>query len=94
MRMLSQKITVSTQEQARGNRLYMKSVLEDNEKVKALRETSIQQMSMGEALLNYVHEAGSLIESNVAAARGNMTEIESITTLTDRLQQELDPFKS
>jgi methyl-accepting chemotaxis protein len=94
MRMLSQKITVSTQEQARGNRLYMKSVLEDNEKVKALRETSTQQMSMGEALLNYVREAGTLIESNVTAARGNMMEIETITRLTEELQKELEPFKS
>ncbi|MFZ3208531.1 MAG: methyl-accepting chemotaxis protein [Geobacteraceae bacterium] len=94
MGMLSQKITVSTQEQARGNRLHMKSVLEDNEKIKALWETSTQQMSVGKVLLNYVREAGSLIESNATAARVNMMEIETITRLTDELQKELEPFKS
>lgn len=94
MRLLSQRITTSTQEQARGNRLYLKSVLEDNEKVKKLRDTSIQQIMMGDVLLNYVREAGRLIESNAALAKQNMEEIEAITDLNTKLQKELNPFKS
>ena len=94
MRLLSQKITNSAQEQSRGNRLYLKSVLEDNEKVKRLRDTSIQQIMMGDVLLNYVREAGRLIESNAALAKQNMEEIESITGLNDKLQKELSPFRS
>ena len=94
MRLLSQKITNSTQEQSRGNRLYLKSVLEDNDKVKKLRDTSIQQIMMGDVLLNYVREAGRLIESNAALAKQNMEEIEAITDLSAKLQKELNPFKS
>lgn len=93
MRLLSQKITTSTQEQARGNRLYLKSVLDDNEKTKKLRETSMQQIRMGEMLLNYVREAGRLIETNADEAKQNVNEIESVTQLTEELQEELLPFK-
>ncbi len=94
MRLLSQKITNSAQEQSRGNRLYLKSVLEDNEKVKRLRDTSIQQIMMGDVLLNYVREAGRLIESNAELAKQNMVEIEAITGLNEKLQKELSPFRS
>jgi len=93
MRILSQKITNSTQEQARGNRLYMKSVLEDNDKVKKLRDTSIQQIMMGDVLLNYVREAGRLIESNAALAKQNTEEIETINNIAGQLQKELKQFK-
>jgi methyl-accepting chemotaxis protein len=93
MRMVAQKITISTEEQARGNRLYLKSVMEDNDKVKKLRDTCIQQIMMGDVVLNYVREAGTLIEANAAQTRQALTEIQSISLLTDTLQEELASFR-
>ncbi len=90
---VAQKITISTEEQARGNRLYLKSVLEDNDKVKNLRDTSIQQIMMGDVVLNYVREAGALIEANATQTRQALAEIESINLLTDKLQEELTCFR-
>lgn len=93
MRMVAQKITISTEEQARGNRLYLKSVMEDNDKVKKLRDTCIQQIMMGDVVLNYVREAGTLIEANAAQTRQALTEIQAISLLTDTLQEELASFR-
>ena len=81
MRGLSQKITTSAEEQARGNRLYMRSVLEDNDKVKQLRETCIQQIMMGDVLRNDVTELGRLIEANI----GEVTRI--LDSEQERLEQ-------
>jgi hypothetical protein len=93
MQMVAQTITISTEEQARGNRLYLKSVLEDNDKVKKLRDTSIQQIMMGDVVLNYVREAGTLIETNAVQTQQALTEIGAIGLLTDTLQQELASFR-
>ncbi len=93
MRTVAQKITISTEEQARGNRLYLKSVLEDNDKVKKLRDTSIQQIMMGDVVLNYVREAGALIEANATQTQQALAEIESVNLLTDKLQEELACFR-
>jgi hypothetical protein len=93
MRALSQKIAISTEEQARGNRLYLKSVMEDNDKVKALRDTSIQQIMMGDVVLNYVREAGSLIEANAGQSRQILTAVEGLSRIAEQLQQELVLFK-
>jgi len=94
MRSLSQLITNSTQEQARGNRLYLKSIMEDNDKVKELKDTAIQQIMMGDVLVNYVREAGSLIETNAGEARQMMDQIDKITAMTEDLCKELAPFTS
>ncbi len=94
MRSLSLLITNSTQEQARGNRLYLKSVMEDNDKVKELKDTAIQQIMMGDVLVNYVREAGSLIETNAGEAKLMMERIDRITRMSEKLQGELAPFTS
>lgn len=94
MRSLSQLISNSTQEQARGNRLYLKSIMEDNDKVKELKDTAIQQIMMGDVLVNYVREAGSLIETNAGEARQMMEQIDKITAMTEDLRKELAPFTS
>lgn len=93
MRGLSQKITTSTEEQARGNRLYMKSVLEDNDKVKSLKETCIQQIMMGDVLRNDVTEVDRLIEANAQEAKRIMTAIETINEMIGRIQGELTTFR-
>ncbi|HEY6874067.1 MAG TPA: methyl-accepting chemotaxis protein [Geobacteraceae bacterium] len=93
MRGLSQRITTSTEEQARGNRLYMKSVLEDNDKVKGLRETCIQQIMMGDVLRNDVTEVDRLIEANALEAKRIMTDIETINEMIGGIQQELATFR-
>jgi methyl-accepting chemotaxis protein len=93
MRVLSQEITLSTDEQARGNRLYMKSVLDDNDKVKKLKDTCIQQIMMGDVLRNDVTEVDRLIEGTAIEAKRIMTEIEEINTLICAMQQEMATFR-
>lgn len=93
MREVAQQLAVSAQEQARGNKLYLQSVLDDNEKVKSLKDTSLQQLVVGERVVNFVREVGSLIEANAGEAKTIMGEIDSVTVLTDKLKQELEPFK-
>lgn len=93
MRFLSQQINSSTEEQARGNRLYLQSVLEDNDRVKKLRDTSLQQIKMGDVLLDYVRESGKFLEQNTLEAKEIMREVEEISTLTNQLQTETAPFK-
>lgn len=94
MRDVSQQIASATQEHSRGNRLYLKSVLEDNEKVKSLKDTSLQQLVVSERVATFVREAGSLIEANAEEAKQIVSEIESIHRLTDKLKQELEPFRA
>jgi methyl-accepting chemotaxis protein len=92
MRGFSQKITTSTQEQARGNRLYLKSVMEDNDEVKKLRDMCVQQIMMGDVLLNFIREAGTLSEACSRDANQIMTEVETLASLTEQVQTELAPF--
>jgi methyl-accepting chemotaxis protein len=93
MRSLSHQITTATQEQSRGNRLYLQSVLEDSDKAKTLKDTSLQQMVIGEKVVNFVREAGSLIEANAEEAKQIHKEIGSLTMMTDKLKHELEPFQ-
>ena len=93
MRGLSQKITVSTEEQARGNRLYMECVQEDNDKVKRLKETCIRQILMGDVLRNDVTEVDRLIEATAEEAKRIMVEIETINYLISAMQQEMANFR-
>ena len=93
MRGLSQKITNSTQEQARGNRLYMKSVLEDNDRVKGLRDTCIQQIMMGDVLRNDVTEVDRLIEDNAGDIKRILAEVETTNGLIGAIQAELGRFR-
>lgn len=92
MRGLSQKITTSTQEQARGNRLYLKSVMEDNDEVKKLRDMCVQQIMMGDVLLNFIKEASALSEARSREAERIMAEIETLAELAEHVQNELAPF--
>jgi methyl-accepting chemotaxis protein len=92
MRALSQSIITATQEQARGNRLYLKSVIEDNDRVKNLRDVSIQQIMMGDVLLNDIRKSGSLISANSEETQRTVAEIRVAIELIEQLRQELSPF--
>jgi methyl-accepting chemotaxis protein len=92
MRSVSQHLTASTEEQAKGNKLYLKSILEDNEQVKELRIISIQQKAMGDAVLLYLQESGSLIEVNVDESRRVLADIDTLQNIAEQLRRELAPF--
>ncbi len=94
MESLAKKSAGATQEQARGNRLYLQSVLEDNSIMKNLRNTCDQQIMLGESLLAAVQEAGKAFETNAQEAKLTTREVEAITGLTDKLKQELAAFQS
>jgi methyl-accepting chemotaxis protein len=92
MRNVSQHLTTSIEEQARGNRLYLESVLKDNERVRGLHDISVQQIAMGDAVLKYLSESGLLIEENVDESRRVLSEITTLQTIAEQLRRELDPF--
>jgi len=93
MRALSGKITSSTQEQSQSNHLYLKSVIEENEKMKRLRDSSLQQLRLAEILKACIGDSGQLMQNNVTNARQIVHQIENIMLDTQQLHQQIMPFR-
>ncbi len=92
MRELAQQINRATTEQAKGNRQYLESVVDDNEKARRLRETSVQQMILGDQVLTFIREAGTLIDANARSASDLIGDIEAATRLSAQLGKEIASF--
>ncbi|MBJ6723586.1 methyl-accepting chemotaxis protein [Geomesophilobacter sediminis] len=92
MRLLSQKIDFSIQEQGRGNRLYLQSVMEDNERVRKLQENALQQSRIGEALQQFVQEVTAMIERNSSAADEMSGTVAEIAQRCSDLEASTRPF--
>lgn len=94
MRELAVRINSSSEDQARGNKLYLASVLDDSEQAKNLKEDSLHQLRAAEEVRGFISAAGMLIEANADEAKQMAARIEAISELTERLKQELAPFRS
>jgi len=94
MRGLAKNITSSSQEQAKGNKLYLKSVMGDSEKAKNLRLESLQQLRAAEEVQGFIKQAGRLIEANADEAKQMAARIGAISALTEQLKVEIAPFRS
>jgi methyl-accepting chemotaxis protein len=92
MRDLSRKVIVSTQEQTKGTHLYLQSVIEDNDKMKRLRNIAIEQLRLSENLRICIGDSGILIQENVRSSKEIAEQIDALAQSTERLQQELSPF--
>lgn len=89
---LARRISESSEEQARGNRLYLASVVEDSEKAKRLKDDSLCQLKAAEEVKGFLSQTGTLIESNADEASSIAARIEAIAQLTEQLKLELAPF--
>lgn len=83
MRELAHRINSSAQEQAKGNRLYLKSVMEDNERTRELKEDASSHIAVVEQAVDAVQKVDELIASNAADSVKIMDSVKSLTKLID-----------
>jgi len=83
MRELAQRINTSAQEQARGNRLYLKSVMDDNNRTRALKEGAAGQIAAVDQAVDAVQKVNALIDSNAADSIRIMEGVTALTILID-----------
>jgi methyl-accepting chemotaxis protein len=87
MRELAHRINSSAQEQAKGNRLYLRSVMEDNDRTKELKEEASQQLTLAKLAVEAVKGVETQIASN---AVDSGTIAETVTALTDLIDSYRD----
>lgn len=83
MRELAHRVNSSAQEQAKGNRLYLKSVLEDNERTKELMKGASSQIAVAGQAVDAVRRVEELIVSNAVESRNILEEVQALTRLID-----------
>jgi methyl-accepting chemotaxis protein len=83
MRELAHRINSSAQEQAKGNRLYLKSVMEDNERTRELKDDASQQISVVDRAVDAVQKVNELIASNAADSMKILDGVKTLTELID-----------
>lgn len=83
LRELAHRINSSAQEQAKGNRLYLKSVMEDNERSRELKEEASEQISVVAQAVEAVRKVDELIAANAADSRKIMDGVKMLAILID-----------
>ncbi len=83
MRELAHRINSSAQEQAKGNRLYLKSVMEDNERTRELKDEASRQVEIVERAVDAVQKVNLLIASNAADSMKILDGVKTLTELID-----------
>ena len=83
MRELAHRINSSAQEQAKGNRLYLQSVMDDNDRTRALKEDASGHIAAVAQAVAAVQQVNTLIASNAADSLRIMDGVMSLTRLID-----------
>jgi len=83
MRELAHRINSSAQEQAKGNRLYLKSVMDDNDRTRALKDDASSRITAVAQAVDAVQKVNALIASNAADSLRIMDGVKSLTRLID-----------
>jgi methyl-accepting chemotaxis protein len=83
MRELAHRINSSAQEQAKGNRLYLMSVMEDNDRTRALKDDASGHISAVAQAVDAVQKVNTLIASNAADSLRIMDGVKTLTRLID-----------
>jgi methyl-accepting chemotaxis protein len=83
LRELAHRINSSAQEQAKGNRLYLKSVMEDNERTRELKEDASCHIAVVAQAVEAVEKVNELIASNAADSMKIMEGVKELTKLID-----------
>ena len=83
MRELAHRVNSSAQEQAKGNRLYLKSVMEDNDRTRELKEDASDNIAAVEQAVDAVQKVDELIASNAADSIRILNGVKTLTSLID-----------
>jgi methyl-accepting chemotaxis protein len=83
MRELAHRVNSMAQEQAKGNRGYLKSVMEDNDRTRELTEGATSQIAVVGQAVDAVRRVEALIVSNAVESRNILEEVKSLTRLVD-----------
>jgi len=83
LRELAHRINSSAQEQAKGNRLYLRSVMEDNERTRELKEDASSHIAVVAQAVEAVEKVNELIASNAADSMKIMEGVKELTKLID-----------
>jgi methyl-accepting chemotaxis protein len=84
MRELAHRINSSAQEQAKGNRVYLKSVMDDSERTQQLMEEASQQIAIARLAVDAVKQVETLIDFNAVESRKILDGFQLLTGLIDR----------
>lgn len=88
MRELAHRINSSAQEQAKGNRLYLKSVMEDNERTKCLKYEASQHIALAKQAVESVKCVEAQIAANAIESRIITEALAELSNLIDRYRGE------
>lgn len=91
MRELAHRINSSAQEQAKGNRLYLKSVMEDNERTRCLKNEASQHIVLAWQAVEAVKGVAEQVATNAIESRNITAALTQLTDLIDRYRGESVP---
>jgi methyl-accepting chemotaxis protein len=84
MRELAHRVNSSAQEQAKGNRIYLKSVMEDNERTRELKEDASLHIAVARQAVDAVRRVEELISFNAVESRKILKGLKLLTHLIDK----------
>jgi methyl-accepting chemotaxis protein len=83
MRELAHRVNSSAQEQAKGNRLYLRSVMEDNERTLELKNEATRNIALAKKAVEAVKGVETQISVNAVESRIITEALASLTNLID-----------
>lgn len=86
MRELAHRINASAQEQAKGNRLYLKSVMDDNDRTRELKEEASGHIAVVRQAVDAVARVEELIASNATDSKKILGGVKTLTILIDNFR--------
>lgn len=84
MRELAHRVNSSAQEQAKGSRIYLRSVMEDNERTRELKEDASLQIAVARQAVDAVRRVEELISFNAVESRKVLEGLKLLTHLIDK----------
>lgn len=84
MRELAHRVNSSAQEQAKGSRIYLRSVMEDNERTRELKEDASLQIAVARQAVDAVRRVEELISFNAVESRKILEGLKLLTHLIDK----------
>ena len=84
MRDLAQRINLSAQEQAESGRIYLRSVMEDNERTRGLKKEAASQIKIAGQAVAAVRRVEELISFNAVESRKILDGLNLLTHLIDK----------
>ncbi|MFH1029211.1 MAG: methyl-accepting chemotaxis protein [Pseudomonadota bacterium] len=84
MRELAHRVNSSAQEQAQGSRVYLKSVMDDNNRTRELKEDASRQIAVARQAVDAVRRVEELISFNAVESRKILEGLKLLTHLIDK----------